>query len=184
MSKFSNVTKLFLNEGIHDFHDAIQYVNALPYRRNTDRRDYLLVLKEHCGTCSTKHALLKALALEQNIEIDLVLGIFLMDKSYAPALSNVLKEYGISAIPEAHCFLQLGKQKIDITFPGKTSVPDNMDFLLQESIQPNQIGEHKFQFHQNFIKKWLRQEESSVTLNEVWDCREKCIRTLTQKLKY
>lgn len=175
----SKATKYFLSQGINNFYDAVIYINRLTYGRNSQRDDYFLVLKENCGTCSTKHAILKALALEQNIDINLKLGLFLMNETNMPIISNVLKNFGLDAIPEAHCFLQLDKQKFDITFPGKISNLDTIDFLFEENIEPNQIGEYKIQFHQKFIKEWLKKEALNVSFDYVWDCREKCINALS-----
>lgn len=178
----SKITTLFLNKGICNFYDAVVYINTLPYGRNTDRDDCTLVLKEACGTCSTKHALLKELAVEQKIDLQLMLGIFLMDKINTPAITHVLDLFKISALPEAHCFLKLGDQRFDVTFPGSIFKPDPMSFLLEEKIDANQIGHYKIQWHQKFIKEWLKKEKLALTFNEIWECREKCINVLSQQI--
>jgi hypothetical protein len=55
-----------------------QYIQALPYGRNMHPIDLLIVLTEKRGTCSTKHALLRRLAIEQNWDFALVLEIYEM----------------------------------------------------------------------------------------------------------
>ena len=59
------ITSAFLQLGKQDFRSAGQYIQALPYGRNTHPSDLLIVLTEERGTCSTKHALLRRLAIEQ-----------------------------------------------------------------------------------------------------------------------
>jgi hypothetical protein len=53
--------------GIPDFRAAGRYLQGLPYGRTVDRADFRAVLREGKGTCSTKHALLAALAQEQDL---------------------------------------------------------------------------------------------------------------------
>jgi hypothetical protein len=64
--------------GITDFQTAGRYLQALPYGRTADRADFRAVLREGKGTCSTKHALLAALAEEQNVPVVLTVGIYAM----------------------------------------------------------------------------------------------------------
>jgi hypothetical protein len=50
------VTAAFLGIARTDFRTAAQYACGLPYGRNSDPNDPLIVLAEQRGTCSTKHA--------------------------------------------------------------------------------------------------------------------------------
>src|SRR6516164_5202386 len=77
------VSAAFLRLRIHDFRSAGQYIRDLPYGRNAAVSDMLAVLNERKGTCSTKHALLKALAGEQALPIRLMLGIYEMNAQHA-----------------------------------------------------------------------------------------------------
>jgi len=51
------------------------------------------VLNERRGPCSTKHALLKALADEQGLPIRLMLGIYEMNARNTPGIGRVLEEH-------------------------------------------------------------------------------------------
>lgn len=53
---------------ILDFHGAVDYIFKLPYRRNSSKENLTLVFSEKCGVCSTKHAALAALALENDFK--------------------------------------------------------------------------------------------------------------------
>lgn len=59
LSHHKPISNLFLTLSITTFREALKYVHELPYGRNNNRTDYLLVISEKCGTCSTKHALIK-----------------------------------------------------------------------------------------------------------------------------
>jgi hypothetical protein len=70
----SPVSREFITRGITDFQAAGRAIHALPYGRTVDRADFRAVLREGKGTCSTKHALLAALAYEQSLPVVLTLG--------------------------------------------------------------------------------------------------------------
>src|SRR5580700_6606875 len=109
------ITSAFMQLGKQDFRSAGQYVQALPYGRNTHPSDLLIVLTEKRGTCSTKHALLRRLAIEQNLDIALVLGIYEMTEENTPGVGAVLAKYGLAILPEAHCYLRAAGRRIDVT---------------------------------------------------------------------
>ncbi|WP_133128625.1 hypothetical protein [Legionella nagasakiensis] len=174
------ITQSFLSLGISSFNEAVNYIHSLPYGRNTSRKDYRLVLKEGRGTCSTKHALIKSLADENRVDLDLLAGVFLMTESNAPAISQILKQYNVSAIPEAHCYLRCKGKSFDITFPDKITDPTSLIILEEISISPEQIGEYKINFHQNFIRNWINSNDLSISYEDLWSCREKCINALSE----
>ncbi len=93
----------FRSRGCKTFREAAELVRTLPYARTTNPLDYELVLVERRGTCSTKHALLAALAREESITIKLMLGIYEMMESNTPGVGPVLLSKSLSSIPEAHC---------------------------------------------------------------------------------
>jgi hypothetical protein len=72
------VTAAFQSVDKPDLVAAAKYACELPHGRNSNREDPLIVLREKQGTCSTKHALLRRLAIEQGWNLSLVLGIYKM----------------------------------------------------------------------------------------------------------
>jgi hypothetical protein len=109
------VSAAFIAAGIQDFRAAAAFVNAIPYGRTTRLDDVLGVIREHRGTCSTKHALLCRLALEQGLKIALVIGIYRMNARNTPGVGKVLERYGLDGLPEAHCFLRSCGMRVDLT---------------------------------------------------------------------
>jgi len=65
ISDHGPLSREFIALGCTDWKAALCYVKKIPYARNSDGNNFHLVLGEQCGTCSTKHALLVALAEEQ-----------------------------------------------------------------------------------------------------------------------
>jgi hypothetical protein len=175
------ITTAFATAGIHDYRSAGRYVRKLPYGRNLDRADSLNVLREGRGTCSTKHALLARLAAEQQIPIDLVIGIYEMNGQNTPGVGAVIARYGLAAIPEAHCYLMHGDDRIDVTRNINTAEPIAR-FLYEQRISPDQIGAYKISMHQGFIREWLvsTQKDHILSPEQVWEIREECIAALSK----
>jgi hypothetical protein len=172
----------FIARSITDFRAAGRYLHHLPYGRNTDRSDFRLVLPEGRGTCSTKHALLAALAWEQNLPVVLTLGIYEMHERNTPGVGIVLKRYGLQYLPEAHCYLRYEGVRIDITRSGTEPTEPIDRFLYEEAIVPAQIGDYKVQLHQQFLRSWLNTADQvgGRSFTGMWKIREECILALAQ----
>jgi len=160
----------------------MQVLRGIPYGRNTHRNDLSLVLTENKGTCSSKHALLKAIAREQNIAaVQLILCIYKMQLSNTPGIGKHIEKSGLTYIPEAHCYLRIEDMRVDLT--NANSSVDNIanDILHEELILPAQVDVYKVEAHQQYIKEWIIKESILMDFNAVWAIREKCISTLSKK---
>ncbi len=161
--------------GIERFVEAARFVHALPYGRNTDRTDYALVIAERRGTCSTKHALLAALAREHGVALALRVGIYGMTEANTPGVGRVLRMHGFDAIPEAHCYLVHEGLQVDVTHPGT----DGMCALAleeEQAIAPEEIGARKLSIHRAKLAQWASARGRSF--DEAWRAREECIAAL------
>ncbi|WP_298757321.1 hypothetical protein [uncultured Psychroserpens sp.] len=175
------LTKVCLDRGLTDFKSVFNYVKQLPYGRTTNRSDYRQVLKELKGTCSTKHALLKAIAIENGIDdIQLYLGVFEMNARNTPKIKTVLKEYKLDYIPEAHCYLKLNGEILDITFNNDYTPSFENTLIYEVAIEPEQIGDYKVDFHKSFLKTWIKNENLRISFNQLWKIREACILAISQ----
>lgn len=173
------ITRLFRAIGAHDFEAAALHVLQLPYGRVTDRSKFWLVLGEGRGTCTTKHATLAELAQEQQIDVQLMLGIYEMNGQNTPGVGPVLNRYGLSCIPEAHCYLRYQGERIDVTGIPPGAAPIER-FLHEEPITVDQIGAYKNDLHKTFLRDWIARADATGgrSLEEVWRIREECIAAL------
>ena len=174
-----HLSTLCRKAGHRSFAEVMNSVKALPYRRISDKNKLELVIKEHCGTCSTKHGFLAALAKENGFQdLKLQLGIFCMSSKNTPGVTEILKEHRMSYIPEAHNYLLYKGKRIDITGLDE-SVESPFESLLYETeIQITQIGDFKTNIHKAFLEKWLLQNKTDYTLEQIWKIREDCISAL------
>ena len=166
----------FVALGREDYHAAALHVRRLPYGRNSRRADYGLVLQEGRGTCSTKHALLAALAAEHGRFVELRLGIYEMNADNTPGVGPVLRRYGLDFIPEAHCYLEYRGARVDLTSIEAASPFESL--LHEETIGPDQIGAYKPDVHRRFVRGWAA--ERGLDFERVWRAREECIGALSE----
>ncbi|THB76756.1 MAG: hypothetical protein D6B25_08925 [Desulfobulbaceae bacterium] len=169
------VTKAFIKKNRAYLHDACDHVLHLPYGRTSDRSNYMLVLTEARGACSSKHALIAALAAELKLPIQLTIGIYPMNSLNTPGIEDVLDNSDYPFIPEAHCFLTYQGNHIDITRTVHDKPEPITEFFHIEHITPEQIGEYKVQLHQKFIRQWGGNHKFA----ELWALREACIQALS-----
>ena len=133
-----------------------------------------------CGTCSTKHALLKTLASENNrADVQLVVGIFRMNEFNTPKVKSCLDRYHLHYIPEAHCYLKLDQTIYDFTGTSFLEMKFIPDLLCEFEIAPDQIFDYKINQHKAFLKEWLvMNPEIKWSIEEIWKIREECISEL------
>ena len=167
-------------KGIHTWDALTQYVQQIPYGRTSDRSDLRLVLTENRGTCSSKHALLKEIAEENQMnDIRLMLGMYRMNAHNTPGIGDTLEVANIPFVPEAHCYLNINGQRYDFTSPTADIKIIEPDILEEFEIQPEQIGRYKVAFHQKYMRMWGEQAYPNMTFDELWALREACIARLS-----
>lgn len=172
----------FREAGIHSFKEACDFTAKLPYGRNANREDFGLVLSERKGTCSSKHALLAALALENgHPEIELIAGVFLMNEETHSKLTAFFAGKSYSNIPECHCYLRINGERFDYTDTSGRLEQIIPKLVREQRIDPNQVSDWKIMIHKHYLQGWLnRNPHFQMTLDEIWKDREEAISLLSE----
>ncbi len=174
------ISKIFLDHKISTFHEAANFVRNLPYRRNKNKFDLTSVFTDNCGTCSTKHALLKKLADENSqAELQLITGLFRMNSINTPKISAILDHSKLDYIPEAHNYLKWQNQILDFTTKSSKPFDFENDLIEEIEIQPEQIVDFKVAYHREYLTQWLIKQKLNLTLDQLWSIREHCIASLS-----
>lgn len=172
------ISNEFLKLKIQDFKSACKFIALLPYKRNTNKQNILCVLQDKAGTCSTKHATLRKLALENNKpEIKLILGIFKMDANYAPKIKKTLELNNLDYMPEAHNCLKIANDYFDFTNSNSSYCQVEDLLLIETEIEFNEINQQKIAKHKEFLSNWI-QDKPQFSLDQTWQIRENCITDL------
>lgn len=174
-----NLTALIKEKEIKNWSDLIEYTRNLPYGRNLNREDFSLVIKENKGTCSSKHSFLKKVAdLNEFENVKLILGMYRMDNLNTPKIGNTILENGLEYIPEAHCYLKLNNQRIDIT-SNNSDIENLIDDIIEEiEIKPEQVNKFKVDYHKKYLHNWINENEIEMGFDKIWEIREQCIKKL------
>jgi RimJ/RimL family protein N-acetyltransferase len=175
------ISAIFQQKNIHTFQAASNYIRNLAYKRNSNKEDITCVFKDNCGTCSTKHAVLKQLAYENGFEnVKLMVGIFKMNSMNTPSVKNTLQKHQLDCMPEAHCYLRYNGVVFDYTKPLSEALDFESDLIEEIEILPNQINQYKIDCHKAYLEKWLlANPEINLSLPQIWDIREQCVKDLS-----
>lgn len=177
------VSTAFREQGVTNFSGAIELITDLPYGRNADKENPVTIFTDGCGTCGTKHALLKQLADEQNIDgVQLILCVFKMNRENTHSIKEILDKYNLPYMLEAHNYLRVGGEIVDAT-KRNWSVLQFLDDVIGEiEIQPGQITGFKVSYHKKLLTDSLIQhQEITYSLTELYAIREQCIAALGSK---
>ena len=117
--------------------------------------DYLSIFDEFRGTCSTKHAILAALANEHHQDVQLKMVICKLDQNVDKTVGKLLLQLKVPYFPEAHCYIKCSKGALDLTFPDQDIVP-SVSVLKEYDISPKDIGDKKVSIHHEYIKFWMK----------------------------
>lgn len=173
------ISRLTRQCGLETYVNSVRHVQALPYGR-TSKPSYEVVLTEGRGTCSSKHAFLAALARENGLLIELMLGIYEMTDANTPGVGKELARHGFSSIPEAHCYLRTDRGVIDVTMPEGSSTGTKRHFLHEEVIRPEDVGAYKTSVHRCVLATWLHGAgHANLELDAAWAIREAFISALS-----
>lgn len=176
LSSNKKFTQLCKQQDLFTWEQLTEYVYQLPYRRTSNRSDLSLVMTEQCGTCSGKHAFLMAVAEENEfLNIELHLALFQLNAVNMPCLTAYLKEIGREYLLEAHCYLKVDNQSLDVTgslFDFTTIEP----YIVEDQlVNYKELDSIKPAYHKNAVKNWILDKKIKNTFDFVWSQREKCI---------
>lgn len=102
-----------------------------------------------------------------------------MTAQNTPKVGPVLKEFDLDYLPEAHCYLRVHSNPIDVTTMNSSFSSIAQDVLEEQVIEPEQVTDYKIDYHQNYMKSWGVQFHPNKSFEELWSFREKCILALS-----
>ncbi|HLP14544.1 MAG TPA: VOC family protein [Flavobacteriales bacterium] len=172
---------LLQHKNISYWGDFLDWLRSVPYGRNSSRAMPELVITESCGTCSSKHALAKKVAVENNIpNVQLIISIYKMTEKNMPGIGSHLSQNGLEYIPEAHCYLKVNGKPLDLTNANSSFVNFYDSIMEEHEINFDQVDVFKVELHKNFMRNWIRLHNMKQSFDEIWEIRERCIHSLSE----
>lgn len=169
----------FLERGITSFQEACRYVKAMPYGSNSNNEDSLILFQENCGTCTTKHGAIARLAEELRLEVYKNLGFYRLNDEIVTGVSAIIHPYGLSFIPQIHCFLQYKTFRVDLTegnCNGKNKTIDDYDFVVK--VSPDLTHAEEDQHYTDCLNQYFTIEPklAEVGIAQILDLLAQCNR--------
>ncbi len=107
--------------------------------------------------------------------------MYRMNQVNTPKIGTTISDGGLAFIPEAHCYLKLNNRRVDITTSDSNIENLTADILEEIEIEPEQVNTFKVEYHKNFLRKWLAENDIDMSFDTLWELREQCIRNLERK---
>jgi hypothetical protein len=180
------ISNHFLSYGIKNFLDACDYVHNLPYGYNSDRDDLMILFKEKMGSCTTKHAVIATLAEELDLPINKSIGIYPMTEAIVTGTSKILNKYDLPFVPMIHCFLEYGKQRVDLTEGNHNGKNQSIDIMFYtQKVPPNITAKQEYLIYRQALKDHIlsRQELQGVDIKRILHAREEGLELLKSLVK-
>ena len=159
------ISESFLEREIKTFCAACCWVQDLPYGANSNNEDSLILFEENRGTCTTKHGAIARLAQELGLEVYKNLGFYRLNDETVTGVDAIIQPYGLSFIPQIHCFLKYNSFRIDLTqgnCNGKNKTIEDYDFVVR--VAPDLTREEEEQYYTQRGSGWTFQKQIKMLL--------------------
>jgi hypothetical protein len=175
----------FVRLGITSFLEACRYVHELPYGYNSCRDDVMVLFRENAGTCTTKHAVIAALAQEIELAVHKQVGIYAMTEELVSGAGLLLSHFSLPFIPMAHCFLSYEGYRVDLTegnANGKNRAIE--DFLYVRQVEPNISERDEYLLYRQAVSDVVlrRSDFVHVDLARILKAREEGLKLLRKNV--
>lgn len=180
---YGQICKIFLEHEITSFQAACRYVKAMPYGSNSNNEDSLILFEENRGTCTTKHGAIARLATELELKVYKNLGFYRLNDEIVTGVNAIIQPYGLSFIPQIHCFLRYREFCVDLTegnCNGKNKTIDNYDFVVE--VKPDLTHAEQEKYYMSYLDRYftIQPELAEVGAFNIRNLLEQC----NQQVKY
>ena len=171
-----------LQRGLTTFHEACQWIKALPYGANSSSEDSLILFEEGYGNCTTKHGAIARLANAHNLAISKHLGFYRLNDDIVTGVKAILQPHGLDFIPQSHCFLVYEDYRVDLTVGncnGKNKTIEDYDFVTQ--VAPDLTEAQHQAIYLDYLRRYYSIAPQLATLGEdqVFELLLSCDRQLS-----
>ena len=150
------VSREFYQLNLTTFYQACHWVKNLPYGSNSSNNDSLIIFQEAKATCTNKHGIISRLAGELNLEVYKNLGFYQLNDEIMTGVSKIIEPYGLSFIPQIHCFLEYQNYRVDLTegnCNGKNKIIDDYDFIVR--VKPDLTYQEHEAYYLEYLEKYF-----------------------------
>ncbi len=150
------MSRKFLELGIKSFKEASEYVHNVDYGYNSNYDDHMIFFKEKKGSCTSKHAVIAALAKELNIPLYKHVGIYKFIEEVSTGTNEILDKYHVPFVPMIHCFLVYKNLRFDLTEGNCNGKKKTLEgFIHEERVEPFITTKNEFLLFKRVLKEMI-----------------------------
>ncbi len=180
------ISSYFLKLGIKTFKNAGKFVHDMEYGYNSNKDDKMILFKENKGTCTTKHAVIAALAKELDIPLRKHVGVYRFTEDVSKGANNIVEKYNIPYIPLTHCFLVYKNHRFDLTEGNNNGKETTIDeFIYEEEVEPFISQKDEYLLLKRVLKEKIvpSKEMEGIKEKSLLKARLEAIDLLKKKIK-
>ncbi len=150
------IAEKFMEQGIKTFHEACYWTQQLTYGPNSSTMDSIILFEERQGTCTTKHGVMARLAAELGLPVYKNLGFYRLNDDIVTGINAIIKPYGLSFIPQTHCFLNYLSISVDLTAGncnGKNRIIEDYDYIVQ--VEPDLTVDQEESLYHQYLNQYF-----------------------------
>ena len=155
------ISSYLKNKKVNDFKSTIIFLKSNPIELK-DLQEIVVKDEEETMSITSKiHAVLATLAVENEIkEIELMMGIFLVDQNAFPELENYFKDKDYTNIALTTSYLKFNNKRIDFSSSKQILETIAPKIVREQRMDPHQSKEWKEKIYEDYIQKWLKRNPS------------------------
>ena len=181
-----DMSQKFLDLGISSFKEACLYVHNMDYGYNTNKDDKMILFKEGCGSCTTKHGVVATLAEELSIPLYKKVCVYKFTEEITTGVDKITKKYEVPYVPMVHCFLAYEQFQFDLTegnYNGKKKPID--EYIHAEKVEPFISSRDEYRLFRKVLnEKIMKSEElKGISKRNVLKARQEAIILLKDSIK-
>ena len=181
-----DISKKFLDLKITSFKEACMFVHKMKYRPNTNINDKMILFKEKCGTCTTKHAVIALLAEELGIPLYKKVCIYKFTEEITTGANTIMKKYEVPYIPMIHCFLVYERYQFDLTEGNNNGKKKPIDeYIHAEKVEPMISSRDEYRLFRKVLKEIIMESEEmqGVSKSNLLKARQEALLLLVKSIK-
>jgi hypothetical protein len=137
------------------------------------------------GSCTTKHAVVAALARELGLPIAKNVGVYAMTEEIVSGTDRILAAHSLPYVPMLHCFLVCADHRVDLTEGNRNGKNRPIDvFLFTAPVDANIPAKDEYLLYRKALTEVVlkRPEFDGVALKRVLQAREDGLKLLATNL--
>jgi len=180
------MSKKFLELKISSFKGACLYVHNMRYCYNTNKDEKMILFKEDCGSCTTKHGVIALLAEELGIPLYKHVCVYKLTEEITTGIDEIVQKYEIPYVPMIHCFLVYKEYQFDLTEGNNNGKKKTVNqYIHAERVDPFISSRDEYRLFRKVLKEIIvpSEETKGITQRSLLKARQEALILFMNRIK-